>query len=90
MADEDATEVLPIAVDKKKKGFSLWLLQVAWVLEVAIVILYTFVGTIAFPTDRLTSWLSAMPLITALIATQGVIAGSGPLLADLIKQSGGK
>jgi len=70
---------------KKKKAFSLRLLQIAWVIEVAAIIGYTMVAVPLAETVRLGLWLQALPLLTALVGTQGIIAGGGPLLADKLK-----
>ena len=71
------------------KKFSLKFIQVAWVAETIIVLLFTMLCVLFLGIERLNIWLQFLPLITGLIAAQGTAASIGPLVADKIK-SGGK
>lgn len=54
------------------------LIQMAWVVEVAILILYGLIGIPFLPIERLEFFIRMLPLFTALIGGQGVIAFAGP------------
>ena len=54
------------------------LIQRAWVIEVAVVIVVSIAVAILAPADRIEAWVRMMPLLTALIGGQGIIAAAGP------------
>jgi len=68
-----------------KKNFTLKFIQIAWVIEVATVVLYTMFCLFLMPLDRLGLWLQFLPPLAGLIAAQGTAASIGPLVADKIK-----
>jgi hypothetical protein len=72
----------------KKKGFTLFLIQTAWVAEVAAVVLYTMIAVPLLENERVNLWLTALPVLTAIIGGQGAAASVGPLLADKFKRGG--
>ena len=53
------------------------LIQHAWVYEVAWILLVFTICLFGFP-DRMVAFTSALPLLTALIGGQGLIAAAGP------------
>jgi uncharacterized membrane protein YbhN (UPF0104 family) len=53
------------------------LIQIVWVLEVMGLLLVFIVCLFIFP-GRMADFLAALPLLTALIGGQGVIAAAGP------------
>jgi hypothetical protein len=71
------------------KKFNLKFIQIAWVVEVAVVILFSGICLLVLDTDRLAIWHQYLPLISGLIGTQGVAASVGPLVSDKIKKNGG-
>jgi hypothetical protein len=64
------------------------LIQKAWVLEVAWLLL-TYTAALFFcPVDRLKLFLEALPLLTYLIGGQGILAAAGPEVKRLIESRG--
>jgi len=55
------------------------LIQKAWVFEAAAVVLATIVLIFVFP-DRMPAWVSALPVVGAIIAAQGGAAFGGPAI----------
>jgi hypothetical protein len=68
-----------------KKNWTLTLIQSAWVIESALLILYTLCAVPLLDTERLSLWLTALPVLSGVIAGQGAAAGIGPLVSDHIK-----
>jgi hypothetical protein len=68
-----------------KKKWTLTLIQSAWVIESALLILYTIFAVPFLDTERLSLWLAALPILSSIIAAQGTAAGIGPLVSDHIK-----
>lgn len=56
---------------------SLRLIQLAWVFEVMFILFVFTICLFGFP-DRMSGFLSALPLLTTLIGGQGIIAAAGP------------
>ena len=69
-----------------KKNFALNFIQIAWVSELIVVLIYTMVIMPILPLERIELWLRFLPLFSTLIAAQGIAASGGPLLADRLKQ----
>jgi hypothetical protein len=67
------------------KKWTLAFIQAAWVAEAAALILYTFCAVPLLDTERLSLWLTALPILSGIIAGQGAAAGIGPLVSDHIK-----
>jgi len=55
------------------------LIQRAWVIEAALIVLTTVVLIFALP-ERMPVWVSALPLLGVIIAAQGGAAFGGPAL----------
>jgi hypothetical protein len=72
-----------------KKHGALRFIQIAWVIEVIAVFLYTMLVTPLFDLERLTSWNSTLMAWVTLIGSQGAAAGLGPLASDFIKKKQG-
>jgi hypothetical protein len=68
-----------------KKRWTLTLIQSAWVIESGLLIFYTLCAVILLDTERLSLWLTALPVLSGIIAGQGAAAGIGPLVSDHIK-----
>jgi Na+/glutamate symporter len=69
----------------KRKSPALTFIQLAWVIEVIAVILYTMVSLLLLTTERVSLWMGMLPSIIAIIGSQGAAAGAGPLISDYIK-----
>jgi hypothetical protein len=67
------------------KSRTLKFIQTAWVIEVALVILYTMFILPVLAPDRTGLWIAALPQLLAIIGSQGAAAGIGPLVSDYIK-----
>ena len=75
------------------KKFTLKFIQVAWVAQAIVILVFTMAVLIFMPperTDRINLWLQFIPAFAGLIAAQGAAAGAGPLLADQINKSGAR
>jgi hypothetical protein len=68
-----------------KKHFALRFIQLAWVAEVLAVLVYTMLIIPFLSAERIGLWISMLPHILGIIASQGAAAGVGPLAADYIK-----
>ncbi len=73
-----------------KKGWTpLTLIQVAWVIEVIVLACQTiaawWVSFASARTEAFSVWLTAVPVLGALVAAQGAAASIGPLVSDKIK-----
>lgn len=68
------------------KHFSLRFIQIAWVTETIVVLIFSMIAIILFPLDRINMWMQFLPLMSGLIAAQGTAAGIGPLVADKIRK----
>jgi hypothetical protein len=69
------------------KNFTLQLIQIAWVAETVIILLFTMAAIVILSAEQINLWLQFIPTFTILIGAQGAAAGGGPLMADLIKTS---
>jgi hypothetical protein len=68
-----------------KKAWTLRFIQTAWVVEIAVLVIYT-IGIVSFlEADRVDLWFKALPALGTLIGGQGAAASLGPLAADHIK-----
>jgi hypothetical protein len=73
------------------KDFTLSFIQIAWVGETILILLFTMFAIVFLDSEKLNLWLQFLPLFTILIGAQGAAAGGGPLMADWIKRNeGGK
>jgi hypothetical protein len=54
------------------------LIQKAWVLQVIVLILSCVVFAVVLSVEKFSVFLSALPSLTVLIGTQGVLAATGP------------
>jgi hypothetical protein len=71
-------------------SFTLRFIQIAWVAETILILLYTMLIIVYLDSEKLNLWLQFVPTFTILIGAQGAAAGGGPLMADWIKREGGK
>lgn len=69
----------------KKPWTPLTLIQIAWVVEAALVLANTVVAWWLRPADDFREWLASVPILAALITGQGAAASIGPLVSDKIK-----
>jgi len=69
------------------KHFTLRLIQIAWVAETVMILLFTMISIIYLSPEKINLWLQFIPTFTILIGAQGAAAGGGPLMADWIKAS---
>jgi hypothetical protein len=72
-----------------KKAWTLTLIQTAWVVEAAVLIGYTLCMIPLLSPERLSLWLTALPVLSGVIAGQGAAAGIGPLVSKHIQNKGG-
>lgn len=63
--------------------WSLYLLRIAWPIEVCACIIFTMVSVFLRVAN---TWLEALPMLTILIAGQGVIAAAGPEVKRLLEK----
>ena len=68
------------------KKFTLKYIQIAWVTETIVLLIYTMFAAVLLPAERVNLWLQFIPPLTALIVAQGTAAGVGPLMADKIRK----
>lgn len=54
------------------------LIKKAWVIEVAVLVVYTVVGSIWLSAEKFGLYLQALPALSLLIGGQGLLAGVGP------------
>jgi hypothetical protein len=54
------------------------LIQKAWVFQVIVLILSCVVFAVVLSVEKFSVFLSALPSLTVLIGTQGVLAATGP------------
>lgn len=75
--------------EEKKKISPLKVIQIAWVVEAAVVCLQTIIAWwVCYALkgqEYFTSWIGSVPILAALIAGQGAAASVGPLVSDKIK-----
>ena len=71
--------------DNKKKHFALNLIQIAWVVEVMVLLAFTFILILFSWTERFAMWTQVMPQLVLLIGGQGAIAGGGPLVSQALE-----
>ena len=71
-----------------KKNFTLKYIQLAWVTEIIIVLIYSMFIVPYMGLEKARLWMEHLPHITALIGAQGAAASIGPLVADKIKNGG--
>jgi hypothetical protein len=67
------------------KNFTLRLIQIAWVAETIIILIFTMAAIVKLKAEQVNLWLQFIPTFTILIGAQGAAAGGGPLMADWIK-----
>jgi hypothetical protein len=72
----------------KRHHWSLYMIRIAWPVEVMVCLVYTMIVVLAAGPERVDGWLRALPLLTALIAGQGVLAAAGPEVKRLIESRG--
>lgn len=65
------------------------LIQKMWVIEVAVLLLVFIVCLFGWP-DRIDKLLAALPLLTALIGGEGLLAAAGPEVKRLIESQSEK
>ena len=68
------------------KKFSLRFIQIAWVTEIAAMIIYSFFVVPFFPIDRAELWYKLLPALGSMIVAQGGAGSIGPLVADKIRK----
>jgi len=69
------------------KHFTLRFIQISWVTETVMILIFTMVSIIYIESEKINLWLQFIPSFTILIGAQGAAAGGGPLMADWIKAS---
>ena len=69
------------------KKFALKFIQVAWVAQAIVILVFTMAVLIFMPAERVSLWLQFIPAFAGLIAAQGTAAGAGPLLSDQINKN---
>jgi hypothetical protein len=68
-----------------KKPWTLRFIQAAWVVEIAVLVLYTIGIVLFLDPARVDLWFKALPVLGTLIGGQGAAASLGPLASDHIK-----
>lgn len=71
--------------EPRKRHWSMMMLRIAWPIEVALCIIYTMIMIPAGSSGEIDGWLRALPLLTTLIAGQGLIAAGGSEVKRLIE-----
>ena len=69
------------------KKFPLKFIQIVWVAETIVILVFTMAVLIFMPLEQVNLWLQFIPAFVGLIGAQGAAAGGGPLLADLINKN---
>jgi len=69
------------------KKFPLKFIQIAWVAETIVLILFSMAALILLPADKVSQWHQLLPILGGLIAAQGAAAGAGPLVSDQINKN---
>ena len=69
------------------KRTPLKIIQIAWVAETVVILIFTMVIVIVLTAEKINLWLQFIPIFAILIGAQGTAASGGPLLSDMIKKS---
>lgn len=67
--------------ETKKHSLALRIIQVAWPIEVGLLIMFGL-GLVVFAPDKINHYVMMLPYFTALIAGQGAAGFGGPRMKD--------